>query len=262
MAASAAALFPMTVSAQQPSRNLPIVRDAEAEQLLRDYATPIFRAAGLNAKAPEVILINEDSFNAFVAGGQRIFINVGALMEAETPNEIVGVIAHEAGHIAGGHMARLREQIANAKILSVAGMLLGAGAVAGAARSGDRVGNAGTGAMGALVGPPGADPAAAFSPTSARRSRRPINRRSAISRRPDSRQRACSKTFRRFSDAAIFRSNALDPYLISHPLPTERIAQLETLAKQSPHYEAKDPPALRARHDLDAGEALRLRRAA
>ena len=57
----------MTVSAQQPSRNLPIVRDAEAEQLLRDYATPIFRAAGLNAKAPEVILINQDSFNAFVA---------------------------------------------------------------------------------------------------------------------------------------------------------------------------------------------------
>jgi predicted Zn-dependent protease len=249
VAASAAALFPMTVSAQQPSRNLPIVRDAEAEQLLRDYATPIFRAAGLNAKAPEVILINQDSFNAFVAGGQRIFINVGALMEAETPNEIVGVIAHEAGHIAGGHMARLREQIANAKILSVAGMLLGAGAVAGAARSGDRVGNAGTGAMGALVGP---QELIHRSLLSYQRSEEQAADQSAVRYLKATGQspKGMLKTFRRFSDAAIFRSNALDPYLISHPLPTERIAQLETLAKQSPHYEAKDPPPLRARHDL------------
>ena len=73
------------------------------------------------------------AFNAFVANGQKIFINVGALMDAETPNEIIGVLAHETGHIAGGHLARLREQIANAQILSVVGMLLGAGAMAGAA---------------------------------------------------------------------------------------------------------------------------------
>ena len=108
------------------------MRDAETEQLLRDYAAPIFRAAGINAKATKIILVNDRSFNAFVANGQKIFINVGALMDAETPNEIIGVIAHETGHIAGGHLARLREQIANAQILSVAGMLLGAGAVAGA----------------------------------------------------------------------------------------------------------------------------------
>ena len=58
------------------------------------------------------------------------------------------------------------------------------------------------------------------------------------------------KTFRRFNDAAIFRSGTLDPYRSSHPLPAERITQLETLAKQSPHFAKKDSPALQARHDL------------
>jgi Zn-dependent protease with chaperone function len=243
------ALAPFAAGAQEPTRKLPIVRDAEAEQLLRDYAQPIFRAAGLNARAPEVILINEQTFNAFVAGGHRIFINVGALMEADTPNEIVGVLAHETGHIAGGHMARLREQIGNAKILSVAGMLLGAGAVAGAARSGDRVGNAGTGAMGALTGP---QELIRRSLLSYQRSEERAADQSAVRYLKATGQspKGMLTTFRRFSDAAIFRSNALDPYLVSHPLPAERIAQLETLAKHSPHYETKDPPALQARHDM------------
>ena len=82
-------------------KNPSLVRDAETEQLLREYAVPIFRAAGINANATKIILVNDRSFNAFVANGQKIFINVGALMDAETPNEIIGVIAHETGHIAG-----------------------------------------------------------------------------------------------------------------------------------------------------------------
>src|SRR5687767_8322603 len=88
--------------AQTPpsSRGPRMVRDAETEQLLRDYAAPILRAAGLNAGASKIILVNDRSFNAFVANGQKIFINVGALMESETPNQIIGVLAHEAGHIA------------------------------------------------------------------------------------------------------------------------------------------------------------------
>ena len=66
--------------------------------------------------------------------------------------EIIGVLAHETGHIAGGHLARFRQQLANAQILSVIGMLAGAGAMAGAASSGDRVGGGGTGAMGIMLG--------------------------------------------------------------------------------------------------------------
>ncbi len=82
-----------------------LIRDAEIEELMRIYAVPIFRAAGLNPRSVRVHLINDHRINAFVAGGQRIFINTGLLMKAETPNEIIGVIAHETGHIAGGHLA-------------------------------------------------------------------------------------------------------------------------------------------------------------
>jgi predicted Zn-dependent protease len=247
--ALALALTPPSLHAQNSGPKLAVVRDAETEQLLRDYALPLFRAAGLNAKALEVILINDMAFNAFVASGQKIFINVGALMDSDTPNEIVGVIAHETGHIAGGHQARLRDQIATAKILSVAGMLLGAGAVVGAARSGDRVGNTGTGAMGAIVGP---QEMIRRSLLSYQRSEEQTADQAAIRylKETGHSPKGMLTTFRRFADAAIFHSQTLDPYLMSHPLPAERVSQLETLAKQSPHFDAKDPPALQARHDM------------
>ena len=137
---------------RKESRKVPIVRDVETEQLLREYALPIFRAAGINASAAKIVLVNDRSFNAFVANGQKIFVNVGALMDADTPNEIIGVIAHETGHIAGGHLARLRQQVSNAQILSVIGMLASAGALAGAASSGNKVGGAGTGVAGIAMG--------------------------------------------------------------------------------------------------------------
>src|SRR5436305_4707073 len=122
-AALAAALSLHCVSAHA---EVAIIRDAETEQLLRDYVTPIFHAAGINTGAARIILVGDKSFNAFVADGQKIFINVGALMEAKTPNEIIGVLAHESGHIAGGHLARGRQELARAQIMSVAGMLVGA----------------------------------------------------------------------------------------------------------------------------------------
>src|ERR1700712_1431299 len=93
-----------------------VIRDAETEQLLRDYANPILRAAGVNAGATKIVLIGERSFNAFVANGRKIFVNVGALMESKTPNEIIGVLAHETGHISGGHLAGLHAEMAKAQI--------------------------------------------------------------------------------------------------------------------------------------------------
>ncbi|HVL71786.1 MAG TPA: M48 family metalloprotease, partial [Beijerinckiaceae bacterium] len=245
--AAALALAPVSAAAQD--RGLPIVRDAEIEQLLREYANPVFRAAGLNVGATKIILVNDRAFNAFVASGQKVFINVGVLLEAETPNEVIGVLAHEAGHIAGGHLARLRQQLANAQILSVAGMLLGAGAVVGAANAGSRVGNPGTGAMGVLGG---SQELVRRSLLSYQRSEEQAADQAAVRYLTATGQspKGMLDTFRRFADNAMFRSSALDPYLLSHPLPTERVAQLETLAKKSPHFGKKDPPALQARHDL------------
>ena len=84
---------------------MPIIRDTEIEQLLRDYAAPILRAAGLAKQNVQVVVLNDRTFNAFVMDGRHIFINAGALFDAKTPNEIIGVFAHETGHLAGGHLS-------------------------------------------------------------------------------------------------------------------------------------------------------------
>ena len=88
-----------------------LIRDAETEALIRTYAKPIFTAAGLGSQAIEIHIVNDRSFNAFVVDGHNMFIHAGALMGAKTPNEVIGVIAHESGHITGGHLARLRTQL-------------------------------------------------------------------------------------------------------------------------------------------------------
>src|SRR5580700_3924784 len=130
----AAASLPIRAHAQEAS--LPIIRDSEIEQLLRDYSQPILRVAGLGQRNIRVVIINDRSFNAFVIDAKRIFINAGAVMEAETPNQIIGVLAHETGHIAGGHLQKLRAELANAQTASILAMLLGAGAMVAAARTG------------------------------------------------------------------------------------------------------------------------------
>ena len=119
----------------QGAGGLPVIRDAEIEQLLRDYGSPVLKAAGLGQRNIRVVIINDRSFNAFVVDAKRIFVNAGALMDAQTPNQIIGVLAHETGHISGGHLAKLRAELANAQTAAIITMLLGIGAVAAAAAS-------------------------------------------------------------------------------------------------------------------------------
>ena len=87
---SAALLLPGPVRAQGPKLN--VIRDAEIEDLLRDYTRPILRAAKLGGQNVEVVMLGDRSFNAFVADGRRIFVNVGALYDSETPNQLIGVL--------------------------------------------------------------------------------------------------------------------------------------------------------------------------
>ena len=101
--------------------------------MLREYTRPILRAAGLEKQNIQMVIINESVFNAFVADGRRIFVNYGAIMQSETPNQIIGVMAHETGHLAGGHLAKMREQMAQAQTQMIIAMLLGAGAIAAGA---------------------------------------------------------------------------------------------------------------------------------
>ncbi len=106
------------------------IRDAEIEHTLRAYARPLFKVAGLNGEDVEIYIINSTDLNAFVAGGQRLFMFRGLLERVETPGQLKGVIAHETGHIAGGHLARTQDALANANVKSIVGMILGLAAMA------------------------------------------------------------------------------------------------------------------------------------
>lgn len=239
-----------TSVARAQSRSVPIVRDAEIEALVTDYATPIVKTAGLGKQAIRIVLVNNPSFNAFV-DGRRIFINTGALLQAETPNEIIGVLAHETGHLAGGHQFKLREQLANAKTMAVVAGLLGAGAmVAGAASRQGGLAQAGAGvAMGGTE-------VAMRSLLNYQRTEEMAADRSAITYLASTGQSAKGMltTFERFSSALSLTGTRMDPYRISHPLPRERIANLETLARASPYFDKLDSPALQQRHDLMRGK--------
>lgn len=236
--------------ANAQSSSVPIVRDAEIEALVSDYAAPIIKTAGLGKQAIKIVLVNSNSFNAFV-DGRRIFINTGALLQAETPNEIIGVLAHETGHLAGGHQFKLREQLAAAKTMAIVASLLGLGAVvAGAASKQSGLAQAGSGI--AMGGPE----AAMRNVLNYQRTEEMAADRSAITYLASTGQSAKGMltTFERFSTALSLTGTRIDPYRISHPMPRERIANLETLARASPNFDKLDSPALQQRHDLMRGK--------
>jgi predicted Zn-dependent protease len=231
----------------QKSGGPPVLRDAETEQLLRDYTRPILRAAGLDKQNIQVVIINDPNFNAFVADGRRIFVNYGALRESETPNQIIGVLAHETGHLAGGHLSKLRQQIAQAQTQMIIAMLLGLGAAVAGARAGaGGGGNVGAAAVAA--------PQSAIMRTmlSYQRQQEENADKAAVKFLTATGQSAKGmyETFKRFSEQSLFASQGADPYNQSHPMPRERVRALEELARSSPYWDKKDDPALQLRHDL------------
>ena len=231
----------------KPPGGLPVIRDSEIEQLLRDYTAPILRAAGLTQQNVQVVLINERIFNAFVMDGRRIFVNVGALYDSKTPNEIIGVLAHETGHLAGGHLSRLREQYANAQTAAIIALLLGVGAVAAGAATGSRnVGAIGTAAIQAP------QEMIRRSLLSYQRAQEEAADRAGVKFLNATQQSAkgMQATFKRFADDTMMISSRVDPYQQSHPMPRERVAALEELVKTNPYWDKVDPPELQLRHDM------------
>jgi predicted Zn-dependent protease len=236
------------VRAGDENKGPPVLRDTETEQLLREYTRPILRAAGLEKQNIQMVIINDPTFNAFVADGRRIFVNYGAILQSETPNQLIGVLAHETGHLAGGHLARLREQLAQAQTQMIIAMLLGAGAMVAGVRSGPDSGLANVGA--AVASGPG---------EMIRRSLLSYQRQqeenadragvkflTATSQSP----KGMYETFKRFTNESLFAARGADPYLQSHPMPADRVAALEGLARSSPYWDKKDDPALQLRHDM------------
>lgn len=246
--AAAFAIAPVVASAQE--KGLPVLRDTEAEQLLRDYTRPILRVAGLEKQNIQVTIINQPVFNAFVADGHRIFVNHGALLQSETPNQIIGVLAHETGHLAGGHLARLREEVARAQTQMIIAMLLGVGAIAASSRS-SSAGNAGLADAGAaaLAGP---QSMIMRSLLSYQRAQEESADRAGVKFLTATGQSAKGmyETFKRFTNDSLFAAHGADPYYQSHPMPAERVAALAEIAHTSPYWDKKDDPALQLRHDM------------
>ena len=238
-------LTSLPVAAQKAEGGPPLLRDAETEQLLRDYTRPILRAAGLEKQNIQVVIINDSQFNAFVADGRRIFVNYGALRDSQTPNQIIGVLAHETGHLAGGHLSKLREQVSQAQTQMIIAMLLGIGAAVAGARAGVG-GNAGAAAIAA--------PQAAIMRTmlSYQRAQEENADKAGVKFLNATGQSAKGmyETFKRFSEQSLYSANGTDPYNMSHPMPAERVRALEELAKSSPYWDKKDDAALQLRHDM------------
>lgn len=246
--ASVSLLAVHTGEAMAQQAKLPILRDAETEELLRDYMRPILKAAGLARQNIEVVIINSKEFNAFVADARRIFVNYGAVYDSATPNQIIGVLAHETGHIAGGHLSRLREQLASAQTAAIIALIAGAAALgAGAATGNSR--EVGQAAPGIIMAP---QEIIRRTMLSYIRTQEEAADRAAITYLNATGQsgKGLIETFSRFSQQQLFLSQQVDPYLLSHPTATNRIAQLETLAQASPHYTKKDSPELQFRHDM------------
>jgi predicted Zn-dependent protease len=124
----ALALVAACAFAIQPVAAQSVLRDAETEELLRDMAAPLIEASELEPGNVEIVLINDPSINAFVAGGQVVYVHAGLLNAAETANEVQGVIAHELGHITAGHVVRFNERTRGAQGITILSLLLGVGA--------------------------------------------------------------------------------------------------------------------------------------
>lgn len=206
-----------------------VARDAETEALLQEYAATIFAEAGIEAGNVQIFLIPDQRFNAFVVDSKRMFINTGAMIAAETPGEIIGVIAHEAAHIDHGDLAGIRQAIARSTTAAVIAALLGAGAVmAGSMHVAGRN----------ILAYARAQEAAADT--------------AALAYLEATGQSGMGMVavMRRLADQVMLSARGADPYAQSHPMPADRLATLEHLATQSPHAGRKDPPDLQLRHDL------------
>jgi predicted Zn-dependent protease len=227
--------------------SLPLIRDAEIEGLLRLYSRPIFRAAGLNPSAVRVYIINNDKINAFVAGGQRMFIHTGLLTRTKTPNEVIGVLAHETGHIAGGHLARMGIELDRASVQSIIGTLVGVAAVVGGAAAGQS--GASQAGQGIVLGSQGL---AQRNLLSYQRDMEASADQAALKymNATDQSPKGMLTLFQTLANESLASLENADPYLLSHPMPLERIRNLELEAKKSKFFDQEDAPQLMLRHQL------------
>ena len=117
-----------------------LIRDAEIEHTLRAYADPIFNAAGIPPEDVRVLIVDDPAINAYVAGGLNMFIHTGIILAADKPGMLIGVMAHETGHIAGAHLSQMGEKSSRAMLGGAIGALLGVAAMVAGGSNGAQAG--------------------------------------------------------------------------------------------------------------------------
>ncbi|HEY7611081.1 MAG TPA: M48 family metalloprotease [Alphaproteobacteria bacterium] len=239
-AAAFAAQMPAEAAlAQSRGAGLALIRDAEIEHTIRAYSAPIFQAAGLSTAKIQVHLVNDGRLNAFVAGGRHMFINTGLLMRAEHAGQVIGVIAHETGHIVGGHLVRLQRELQDAQIKQIISMILSMGAAV-AARDG-RIAAAGT-ALGARL-----TEGAFYQFTQTQESAADSFGLTALDRAGIS-ARGLFEFLQILGEQEMLYAARQDPYLRTHPITRERIDKVRQHLAHSPLVDRPLPKAFEAMH--------------
>lgn len=204
-----------------------LLSDAETEKFLRDVNRPVLEAAGITPESVQYYIVADDNLNAFVALGQNIFVHTGLFTQTDNVGQVIGVMAHETGHISGGHIARRSEGATAPTAISLISMVLGVAAIAAGA------GDAG---MGIIAG---GQQAAQRSFLSFSRVQEASADQAAATLLEQTGQsgRGLVETFRKFSTQEYLIGIPQDPYVRSHPLSSQRVARLENIVTASPYYD-------------------------
>ncbi len=214
------------------AQGVSIVSDAETENMLRDYADPLLKVAGLDPAAVNIHLVNDRRLNAFVAEGQQMFYHTGLITTVDSPDELIGVMAHEIGHMAGGHLVQRREHMATIQVPMIASMILGVGAIAAGA------GDAG---MALILGGQHLATRGFFAYTREQEASADQAGASYLQRAGMS-GKGMLDLFASMRDQEMLSEQRQDPFARSHPMSAARFNALEERVRASPYFERVLPP--------------------
>ena len=228
----------LAFAAVQPVAAQQLLRDSETELLFRDMSKPLIQAAGLDPANVKVVLLQDDEINAFVAGGQVVYIHSGLLAAADNANQLQAVIAHELGHVAGGHVIRMGEGVKAATGITILSLVLGAAAIAA---------GAGEAGMGIIMAGQQAAQGSFNSFTRAQESSADLAGASYLSKAGYS-GKGSLEFFKKLQNQeyrlAVYATNSYDR---THPLSSERIDALTQIYQKDPAWNRPTDPAIELR---------------
>jgi predicted Zn-dependent protease len=214
------------------AQGIGILRDTETEEMLKGYEMPLARAAGLNVAAVHVYLVNDGEINAFAMQPQNIFINAGILLWLKKPNEMIGVMAHETGHLSAGHLTRGEYGMQKAMIPMLLSMVVGLGAmVAGAGEAGM-----------VLMGMGQAVAAAQFAAFTRVQESTADQIAAKLLLATHQSPMGMYETFQRFAREEAMGAYKIDRFAVDHPSGQDRVFDLNDMVEASPYREVQDTP--------------------